>query len=46
MLPNTVGYLAGWILDPQSIKPGANMPANPMQPAELHALLAYLGTLK
>jgi len=46
MLPNTVGHLAGWILDPQSIKPGANMPANPMPPAELHALLAYLGTLK
>jgi cytochrome c oxidase subunit 2 len=46
MLPNTVGHLAGWILDPQSIKPGANMPANPMHPAELHALLAYLGTLK
>jgi cytochrome c oxidase subunit II len=46
MLPNTLGYLAGWILDPQSIKPGANMPANPMQPPELHALLAYLGTLK
>jgi cytochrome c oxidase subunit II len=45
-LPNSVGYLAGWILDPQSMKPGANMPANPMPPAELHALLAYLGTLR
>jgi len=44
--PNTVGHLAGWILDPQSVKPGANMPANPMPPEELHALLAYLGTLR
>ena len=26
-VPNTVGHLAGWILDPQSIKPGAKMPA-------------------
>ena len=46
VLPNSVGHLAGWILDPQGIKPGVNMPANPMPPDELHALLAYLGTLK
>jgi cytochrome c oxidase subunit 2 len=46
MLPNTTGHLAGWILDPQGIKPGANMPANPLPPDDLHALLAYLGTLK
>jgi len=45
-LPNTTGHLAGWILDPQRIKPGANMPANPLSPDDLHALLAYLGTLK
>jgi cytochrome c oxidase subunit 2 len=44
--PNSIGHLAGWILDPQSVKPGANMPANPMPPEELHALLAYLGTLR
>ena len=46
MLPNTVGHLAGWILDPQGIKPGVNMPANPLPPDDLYALLAYLGTLK
>jgi cytochrome c oxidase subunit II len=46
MLPNTVGHLAGWILDPQGIKPGVNMPANPMPPQDLHALLAYLTALK
>jgi cytochrome c oxidase subunit 2 len=45
-VPNTVGHLAGWILDPQGIKPGVNMPANPMPPEELHALLAYLTGLK
>jgi cytochrome c oxidase subunit 2 len=46
VLPNTVGHLAGWILDPQGIKPGASMPRNPMPPDDLYALLAYLGTLK
>ena len=45
-LPNNAGNLAGWILDPQSIKPGAKMPANRLDPQSLRALLAYLGTLK
>jgi len=45
-LPNTRGHLAGWILDPQGIKPGVNMPANPMPPEDLDALLAYLEALK
>jgi cytochrome c oxidase subunit 2 len=45
-LQNSRGNLAGWILDPQTIKPGAKMPANALAPAELQALLAYLGTLK
>jgi len=45
-VPNTLGHLAGWILDPQGIKPGANMPTTPMRPDELHALVAYLGALK
>jgi cytochrome c oxidase subunit 2 len=45
-VPNSIGHLAGWILDPSGIKPGANMPPNPMEPDDLHALLAYLGTLK
>jgi cytochrome c oxidase subunit 2 len=46
LLPNTVGHLAGWILDPQGIKPGVNMPSTPMPPDDLYALLDYLGTLK
>jgi cytochrome c oxidase subunit 2 len=45
-LPNTRGHLAGWIVDPQSIKPGTRMPANNLEPDELHALLAYLEGLK
>lgn len=45
-LPNTRGNLAGWILDPQTIKPGANMPPNRLTPKDLDALLAYLETLK
>ena len=45
-LPNTVGNLAGWLLDPQSAKPGAHMPATSLPAADLHALLAYLGGLR
>ena len=45
-VPNTRGYLAGWITDPHSIKPGVNMPANALEPDDLQALLAYLGNLK
>jgi cytochrome c oxidase subunit II len=46
ILPNTRGNLAGWIVDPQKIKPGTRMPPNQLKPADLQALLAYLETLK
>jgi cytochrome c oxidase subunit II len=46
MLPNSRGHLAGWIADPQALKPGVNMPANALAPDDLQALLAYLETLK
>lgn len=46
MLPNTRGYMAGWIVDAPSIKPGVGMPAIHMPPDDLQALLAYLETLK
>jgi len=46
MFPNNRGHLAGWIADPQSLKPGVNMPANELPPDDLQALLAYLETLK
>jgi cytochrome c oxidase subunit 2 len=45
-LPNTAANLAGWIVDPQTLKPGAQMPANPLEAADLRALLAYLRTLR
>jgi cytochrome c oxidase subunit II len=45
-LPNTRGHLAAWIVDPQSIKPGTNMPANVLPPEDLQALLAYLTSLR
>jgi cytochrome c oxidase subunit 2 len=45
-LPNTRGHLAGWILDPQSVKPGNHMPASGLASDELQALLAYLDTLQ
>lgn len=44
--PNTRGYLAGWILDPQALKPGVRMPQNALSGDDLHALLDYLETLK
>jgi cytochrome c oxidase subunit 2 len=45
-LPNTRGNLAGWIVDPQRIKPGARMPPNSLSPDDLQALLAYLEGLR
>ena len=45
-LPNTRGHLAGWILDPATIKPGTQMPSSSFAPEDFQALLAYLGTLR
>lgn len=45
-LPNTPGNLAGWIVDPQGVKPGNHMPANLMGSEDLQALLSYLGSLQ
>jgi cytochrome c oxidase subunit II len=45
-LLNRRGQLAGWIVDPQGIKPGVRMPSNQLDPNELRALLAYLETLR
>lgn len=45
-LPNTRGNLAGWIIDPQRIKPGNHMPPNMIEPNDLEALLTYLQSLK
>lgn len=45
LLPNNRGNLAGWILGPQALKPGNNMPASVMSADDLHALLSFLETL-
>jgi cytochrome c oxidase subunit II len=45
-LPNTKGYLAAWIMDPQTHKPGVRMPVNLLPPRDFQDLLAYLETLR
>ena len=44
--PMGEGNLYGWVADPQSIKPGSKMPTMDLEPSELHAVVAYLETLK
>ena len=44
-MPNTRGNLAGWILNPQNIKPGSKMPPTLLGSDDLRSLLAYLETL-
>jgi cytochrome c oxidase subunit 2 len=39
-------HLYGWVADPQSAKPGNNMPMVGLDADELHAIVAYLETLK
>jgi len=45
-LPMSTGNLYGWVEDPQSIKPGNKMPTIGLEPDQLHAVVAYLETLK
>jgi cytochrome c oxidase subunit 2 len=45
-IPNRRGYLGGWIVDPQGIKPGNQMPPNVLPAKDLNALLDYLVTLR
>jgi cytochrome c oxidase subunit II len=44
-LPNTAGALAGWVIDPQRIKPGTQMSPNPLAPDDVQAVVAYLQSL-
>ena len=44
--PNRRGHLAAWIVDPQHMKPGSNMPPNAMQGSDLNALLDYMESLQ
>ena len=45
-MPNTRGHLGGWILDPQTPKPGNLMPPNLLPPEDFRALLSYLDSLE
>jgi cytochrome c oxidase subunit 2 len=46
IMPMSEGNLYGWVADPQSIKPGNKMPTIGLEPNQLHAVVAYLETLK
>jgi cytochrome c oxidase subunit 2 len=46
ILENNRGNLAGWIANPQGIKPGAKMPAIPISGPSLQAILNYLSGLR
>lgn len=46
LLANTPGNLAGWIANPQSLKPGAKMPDGLVSGNELAAVMSYLNTLQ
>jgi cytochrome c oxidase subunit 2 len=45
-LPFNRGHLAGWIANPQALKPGNKMPPISLPPDDLQALLSYLEGLK
>jgi cytochrome c oxidase subunit 2 len=45
-LPNTPGYLVGWVADPQHAKPGNLMPILNLTGTQLTDIEAYLETLK
>ena len=40
------GNLSGWLADPQTQKPGNQMPTIGLEPDELHAVAAYLERLR
>lgn len=40
------GNIAAWIVDPQGIKPGVNMPDVPLAPDEIDPLVSYLAGLR
>ena len=46
IIPNTPEHRAAWVANAQAVKPGANMPPQPLPAADFNALLAYLGSLQ
>ena len=45
-LPNSPGHLAGWIADPQEVKPGNRMPTLDLSGEELTRIRRYVETLR
>jgi cytochrome c oxidase subunit II len=45
-IPNDVAARSAWIVDPQAIKPGANMPGTNLSPQDMAAITAFLGSLR
>ena len=46
LLPNNAGSLAGWITDPQRMKPGTLMPPTALKGEDLGDLVTYLQSLQ
>jgi cytochrome c oxidase subunit 2 len=46
LFETTRGSLAAWIADPQTLKPGNNMPMVPLTPDELRSISAFMADLK
>ncbi len=44
--PNNIGYLSGWIANPQGLKPGCHMPGLDISAHDLDRIRAFLETLK
>jgi cytochrome c oxidase subunit 2 len=45
-LHNNKGNLAGWIADPQNIKPGTKMATVPVKAEDMQPLIDYLESLQ
>lgn len=44
--PNDRGHLGGWVVNPQTVKPGSGMPPQPIPAQDLPDLLTYLQSLR
>ncbi len=45
VLPNSIGNLAGWIANPQDVKPGTHMPTLYLSGPQLQGIVSFLETL-
>jgi cytochrome c oxidase subunit 2 len=43
--PNSRGMLSGWVVQSRGLKPRSEMPGNPLAPADLHGVVAFLESL-